>query len=201
MAKAQADNAIAEADLAKAQREATKSQTPSRDPRLEFNKLINFLGTKPPRVYWLRNCAVGGLESKHIQNSGNYHWRKPSKNGVSYQSINMKVTNHNFDSVQNIGTIVWTEESDLHNFDQAKWDFAVELNKKSISVGLKGDLDPRKQATLQITDTDNYKATIYFSNGWSVQKIESSSDSSNYQVSTDKKVRAFFETAVQTALK
>ena len=42
--------------------------------------------------------------------------------------------NYNFDSVQNIGTIVWTYKRGSTTFDQKRWDEIVELNNQSIEL-------------------------------------------------------------------
>lgn len=175
----------------------------NRDPRLEFNKLVQFLGTKNPRVYWLNTGIEGRLDPKNVKQDGNYGWRKPSRNGVSYQSIDMRITNHHFDGVQKIGTIIWTVTSDLQTWDQSAYEFANKLNEQSRKLGAnpKNKLNPTDQATLRINGTDSYKATMYFSDGWNLQKVESSSDSSSFKISNDQRVKQFFKVALQSALK
>jgi hypothetical protein len=199
--------------------ETTTAATPTRDLRLEFGKLVEFLGTKVPKVYWLKYNSVHELDPQFVQADGDYYWTQPSKNGNSNLSISMSVTRHDFDSVQNLGTIVWTVETHQTTFDQSKWDSAVQLNELNMQnerarqafnqlqgnysqpSGAKGNVDPFEWATLKYSNTKSYKATYYFSGAWILQKVEISVDSSDYQIIDRSSVKNFFEEAMKTVLK
>lgn len=194
----------------------SRDLSPIRDLRLEFNKLANFLGTKTPRVYWLTN-NVTDINRQYIGIDGNYSWIEPAKNGRSYHEVRMKVTSFDYDSVQKIGTVVWTVDDDRLFFDQRAWDSANALNEQSKAIEdgqqaldiFQGKydrqrpagsrLDPEKSATTRIKSTRSYKATFYFSNEWVLQKVEISRDASDYKILDDDHVKTFFEEAMKAS--
>ena len=172
-----AEQPAPESSTASSSGAATPAPAPAanRDPRLEFNKLVQFLGTKNPRVYWLNTGieSASGLDPKFVQSDGNYKWR----DGSDFQNIEMRVSDHNFDANQNLGTVVW-------------------LVGKNLSAG-----DYRRNTQKR------YKATYYFSNEWSLQKVEWSLDKDEpFQVARSntqmgKTVTKFFQEAINAAFK